>query len=86
MTFCTSSRRSSAELTTRIKRSSLEVLPCCGEQQHSNTSELQHFWRRRPESNRCIVVLQTTALPLGYAAKAVYYILAPKTRQLNEHS
>src|SRR2546422_6195431 len=25
-------------------------------------------WRRRSESNRCIEVLQTSALPLGYAA------------------
>ena len=25
-------------------------------------------WRRRPDSNRCIKVLQTSALPLGYAA------------------
>ena len=25
-------------------------------------------WRRRPESNRCIEVLQTSALPLGYVA------------------
>ena len=30
---------------------------------------LNHFnWRRRPDSNRGIAVLQTAALPLGYAA------------------
>ena len=28
-------------------------------------------WRRRSESNRCIEVLQTSALPLGYAALTV---------------
>ncbi len=47
MAFCTSSRRSSAELTTQI---------------------FSLIWRRRPESNRCMRVLQTLALPLGYAA------------------
>ncbi len=26
------------------------------------------FWRRHPDSNRGITVLQTAALPLGYAA------------------
>ena len=26
------------------------------------------IWRRRPDSNRGIAVLQTAALPLGYAA------------------
>ncbi len=30
---------------------------------------LMFFWRRQSESNRRIAVLQTTALPLGYAAK-----------------
>ena len=25
-------------------------------------------WRRRPDSNRCMEVLQTSALPLGYGA------------------
>ena len=29
---------------------------------------LGEIWRRRPESNRRIEVLQTSALPLGYAA------------------
>src|SRR6266699_6680660 len=29
---------------------------------------LRNGWRRRSESNRCIEVLQTSALPLGYAA------------------
>ena len=28
-------------------------------------------WRRRPESNRCIEVLQTSALPLGYVATII---------------
>ena len=27
------------------------------------------FWRRRSDLNRCIEVLQTSALPLGYAAR-----------------
>ena len=26
------------------------------------------LWRRRPDSNRCMEVLQTSALPLGYGA------------------
>jgi hypothetical protein len=29
------------------------------------------FWRRHPESNRGIKVLQTSALPLGYGAMSV---------------
>jgi hypothetical protein len=28
----------------------------------------RNHWRRQPDSNRCITVLQTVALPLGYAA------------------
>src|SRR5437867_10903467 len=37
-------------------------------------------WRRRSESNRCIEVLQTSALPLGYAAgpKSMYGTRWPK--------
>ncbi len=31
-------------------------------------------WRRRADSNRCIRVLQTPALPLGYAAIYCYTI------------
>ena len=29
---------------------------------------MKKFWRRHPDSNRGIKVLQTSALPLGYAA------------------
>ena len=31
------------------------------------------FERRRPDLNRCVLVLQTIALPLGYCA--LYYVL-----------
>jgi hypothetical protein len=30
------------------------------------------MWRRRPDSNRGMGVLQTPALPLGYAALSTY--------------
>jgi hypothetical protein len=33
-------------------------------------SSLLGNWRRRSDSNRCIEVLQTSPLPLGYAAPA----------------
>jgi hypothetical protein len=32
------------------------------------TGKMRMLWRRRPDSNRGIAVLQTAALPLGYAA------------------
>lgn len=35
----------------------------------STCSTTRPLWRRRPESNRGIAVLQTAALPLGYAAE-----------------
>src|SRR5439155_16805594 len=38
----------------------------------SVTSGSLHVWRRRPDSNRGVGVLQTPALPLGYAAAAVH--------------
>ena len=32
------------------------------------TSKFSDFSRRRPDLNRCVLVLQTIALPLGYCA------------------
>src|ERR1035437_7909583 len=41
------------------------------------------FWRRRSELNRCIRVLQTRALPLGYAASVSYcYIINTRNCQI----
>ena len=33
------------------------------------------FWRRHPDSNRGIRVLQTRALPLGYIAEYIQFVL-----------
>ena len=48
-------------------------------------SSPQHiYWvirlRRRPDSNRCIKVLQTSPLPLGYVAEVLRISLPPKQK------
>ena len=48
----------SGSIPTRLKQRSASS---CGRMNYN-------VWRRRPESNRRIKVLQTSALPLGYAA------------------
>ena len=35
-----------------------------------------HIWRRHPDLNRGIKVLQTFALPLGYSAAFVAFVLS----------
>ncbi len=40
--------------------------------------------RRRPDLNRCVLVLQTIALPLGYCA--IYYILFRKSYYVPDDS
>ena len=39
---------------------------------HSTTELLPLKWRRRPDLNRRMEVLQTSALPLGYVALSVF--------------
>ena len=43
------------------------ILPTT-ESKRAETEDLSSLWRRHPESNRGIRVLQTRALPLGYVA------------------
>jgi hypothetical protein len=50
--------------------------------------KLLRSWRRRPESNRRIEVLQTSALPLGYAAfsRSLYGSFVQRFNTLARHN
>ena len=45
--------------------------------------QMPYYWRRRPDSDRRIKVLQTFALPLGYGARKNGAVDEARTRDLN---